>query len=221
MELPACTEVFIVYSSSWNGWVKKKYHLSSENTECGYIAFGRQRSFLGCKDRKSVFCATGVTNSHFTTFTGVGLPGRSTLSKISDSDKVKVFPETTDPLPKKWVDNVPVGVPMFWGETKSMLTWIQLLDEVQGHCVVDISCGSGVLASACMMRGTPYAGLVGNQHHLTWLTNVVDRNSCKFMCSTGNFLYQEDLATLLGELFADVVDPKEDTTAEAAIQQPE
>lgn len=35
----------------------------------------------------------------------------------------------------------------------------------------------------------------------------------------GNFLYQEDLATLLAELFADVVDPKEDTTAEEAIQE--
>ena len=221
MKLDTCTEVFVVYSSSWNGWVKKKYHLSSENTECGYLAFGRQKSRTGCKDRKADFCAAGETNSHFTTFTGVGLPGRSTLSKISASDKEKVFPEPTDPLPKKWVDNVPVGVPMFWGETKSMVTWTQLLDEVQGHCVVDVSCGSGVLASACMMRGTPYAGLVGNPHHLTWLTNVVDRNSCKFMCTTGNFLYQEDLATLLGELFADVVDPKEDTTAEEAIQQPD
>ena len=70
-----------------------------------------------------------------------------------------------------------------------------------------------------MLHGTPYAGLVGNPHHLTWLTNVVDRNSCKFMCSTGNFLYREDLATLLGELFADVVDPKEDTTAEEAIPE--
>ena len=101
MQLPACTEVFIIYSTSWNGWVKKKYHLGSENTECGYIAFGRQRSLTGCKDRKSDFCAAGETNSHFTTFTGVGLPGRSTLSKISASDKEKVFPETTDPLPKQ------------------------------------------------------------------------------------------------------------------------
>ena len=72
-----------------------------------------------------------------------------------------------------------------------------------------------------MTRGTPYAGLVGNQHHLIWLTNVVDRSSCKFMCTTGNFLCQEDLATLLEELFADVVDPKEDTTVEGVIQQPE
>jgi hypothetical protein len=70
-----------------------------------------------------------------------------------------------------------------------------------------------------MQRGTPYVALVANTHHLTWLTNVVDRNSCKYMCTTGNFLYQEDLATLLAELFADVVDPKEDTTAEEAIQE--
>jgi hypothetical protein len=219
MQGPACAEVFIVYSSSWNGWVKKKYHLSSENIECGYIAFGRQRSLSGCRERSSGFCAAGETNSHFTSFTGVSLPGRSSLSRISQGDKEKVFPEATDNLPKKWLDNVPVGVPMFWGETKSVATWHQLLEEVQAHAVVDLTPGSGVLASACMQRGTPYVALVANTHHLTWLTNVVDRNSCKYMCTTGNFLYQEDLATLLAELFADVVDPKEDTTAEEAIQE--
>ena len=149
------------------------------------------------------------------------MPGRSSLARISVADKEKIFTETTDPLPKKWSDNVPVGVPMFWGETKSDVTWNQLLDEVNADCVVDVTPGSGVLASACMARGTPYLGLVGHPQLLSWLTNVVDRSSCRYMCTTGNFLYQEDLATLLTELFADVVDPKEDTTAEEALQQPE
>ena len=70
-----------------------------------------------------------------------------------------------------------------------------------------------------MQRGTPYLGLVGNTQHLTWLTNVVDRSACKYMCETGNFLYQDDLATHLAELFADVVDPKDDPSTEEALQQ--
>ena len=218
-QLPSSAEVFIVYGNSWNGWIKKKYHLGSENTECGYISYARQRTHTALKERGTDFCAAGESNSHFTSFTGVSLPGRSTLARISVTDKEKIFSETTDPLPKKWLDNVPVGVPMFWSETKSMTTWYQLLDELQAGCVVDVSPGSGVLASACMQRGTPYLGLLGNAQHLTWLTNVIDRNACKFMCTTGNFLYQEDLATLLNELFADVVDPKDDATAEEAIQQ--
>ena len=221
-QLPGSAEVFIVYSNSWNGWVKKKYHLGSENTECGYIVYAKQRNHVGAvKDRNATFCGAGESNSHFTSFTGVALPGRSTLARISSSDKEKIFSDTTDPLPKKWVDNVPVGVPMFWGETKSVSTWSQLLDEVAAGRIVDVTPGSGVLASAAMQRGTPYLGLVGNAHHLTWLTNVVDRNSCQYMCTTGNFLYQEDLATLLSELFADVVDAKEDQTAEEAIQKPD
>ena len=220
-QLAGCAEVFIVYSSSWNGWVKKKYHLGSENTECGYVAYARQKSHTGCKDRSADFRAAGESNSHFTSFTGVALPGRSTLARISESDKQKIFAETTDPLPQKWLDNVPVGVPMYWQETKSVSTWYQLLEEVQAGCVIDVSPGSGVLASACMRRGMPYVGLVSNAQHLTWLTNVVDRSSCKYMCTTGNHLYQEDLATLLAELFSDVVDPKEDATAEQAIQQPD
>ena len=204
-------------------WVgEEKYHLGSENTECGYIVYAKQRNHVGSvKDRNATFCGAGESNSHFTSFTGVALPGRSTLARISSSDKEKIFSDTTDPLPKKWVDNVPVGVPLFWGETKSVSTWLQLLDEVAAGCIVDVTPGSGVLASAAMQRGTPYLGLVGNAHQLTWLTNVVDRNSCQYMCTTGNFLYQEDLATLLSELFADVVDAKEDQTAEEAIQKPD
>ena len=147
------------------------------------------------------------------------MPGRSTLARISEADKAKVFSEATDSLPQKWVDNVPAGVPMFWGETKSLTTWIQLLDEVKAGSVIDLSPGSGVLASACMQRGTPYLGMVGNSHHLTWLTNVVDRAAAKYITTAGNYLYQEDLAAHLTELFADVVDPKQDTMAEEALQR--
>ena len=82
---------------------------------------------------------------------------------------------------------------------------------------MDLSPGSGALASACMQRGTQYLGLLGSALHMTWLTTVVDRASLKFICESGSYLYQEDLATHLNELFADVVDPPEDKNLEESM----
>ena len=52
---------------------------------------------------------------------------------------------------------------------------------------------------------------------MSWLTNVVDRASVQFTCRAGSFLYQEDLATHLKALFADVVDPTQDATNDDTI----
>ena len=109
------------------------------------------------------------------------------------------------------------GVPAFWGETKTVVTWERLLDEVDANACIDLSPGSGALASACMSRGIQYLGLVTDPSHLTWLTNVVDRASLKYICASGNLIYQVDLASHLTELFADVLDPHEDETLEEAI----
>jgi hypothetical protein len=216
-KLTPCAEVFMVYASSWNGWIKKKYFLGSENTECGFIVMPCSKTRQGVKQRADGFNSAGEVSSQWTSFTGVSLPGRSTLPRISEADKLNVFPDITDPLPAKWLDHVPAGVPMFWVETKSVSTWWLLLEEVQAGYVVDLSPGSGALASACMQRGNQYLGLLGNSLHMTWLTTVVDRASLKFICEAGSYLYQEDLATHLQELFAELVEPPEDNKLEEAI----
>ncbi len=212
-KLPACAEIFVVYENSWNGWIKKKYFLNSENTECGYIALPASKTRLNVKARSASLAACGDKNSHWTSLTGVPLLGRCSLPRISPADKLKIFPEATDALPQKWLEVVPAGVPVFWGETKTVATWESLLDEVSAGVCIDLSPGSGMLASACMKRGTPYLGLVGCSGHMTWLANVVDRSSLKFICQSRNCLYQEDLATTLSELFADVVEESADNTA--------
>ena len=43
-----------------------------------------------------------------------------------------------------------------------------------------------------------------------WLTNVIDRASVRQIVKSGTFLYQEDLAESLKEMFGDVVDPEEE-----------
>ena len=57
-----------------------------------------------------------------------------------------------------------------------------------------------------MSSGIQYLGLVGHPTHFNWLTNVVDREALKYICQGGNYLYQEDLAKVVEELFADTVE---------------
>ena len=57
--------------------------------------------------------------------------------------------------------------------------------------------------------GALYVGFVYNKTHMTWLTNVVDRASLKYLVQSGTILYQEDLATHVKQVFADLVEPDE------------
>ena len=112
-------------------------------------------------------------------------------------------------VPEKWSKVVSSGVPLFWGETKPFPFWLTLLSDLRAGCVIDLTPGSGRLASACMSAGTQYLGLVGHATHLTWLTNVVDREALKYMCKGGIYLCQDYLAKFVEELFADVVEPND------------
>ena len=47
--------------------------------------------------------------------------------------------------------------------------------------------------------------------HLQWLSNVIDRAALKYIVETGTFLYMEDLATHIKELFADCLESFEST----------
>ena len=138
------------------------------------------------------------------------------MARISPEDKAKAFPDEVGELPKKWLDATN-GVPMFWGETKSVRTWEVLMSEVGAKVCVDLSPGSGLLAAACMSKGIQYVGVVTNDAHHKWLTNVIDRASLAYMCTVGNNLYQEDLATHLKEIFSDLMDQEPDAGAEEAI----
>lgn len=203
--MSSTAEVFIIYTLSWNAWIKKKYLLGSENKECGYIRFPVQRTKQGVKKR-AAGNAAGEESSHWTTITGVEPLSRLSLPRISPEDKLRIFPEAPSVLPSKWCKKVRSGVPMFWGETKSVQTWDILLDEVSAKCVVDLSPGAGTLASTCLSKSIPYHGIVGNAAHLGWLTNVLDRSSLQYLSRAGHTLYQEDLATHVKELFGELLE---------------
>ena len=112
--------------------------------------------------------------------------------------------------PSKWLKNIPAGCPMFWGETKSVAFWVQLLTELTATCVVDVTPGSGALAEAAMILGIQYCGFCADFGHMGWLSNVIDRASVRQIVKSGTFLYQEELADELKEMFSAIVEPEEE-----------
>ena len=204
------SELFVVYSGSWNEHFKKKVFFGSDNCEVGYIALPVSRSRLELKERDEGFSASGDSTSYFRSLSGVGVSPRLSLPRISSEDKKKIFSTNPDVLPKKWRDAVTSGEPLYWQETKSKGFWIQILRELTAKCVVDATPGSGTLAVACMELGVQYFGMCRDATHCSWLGNVLDRAALTYVCEAGAHLYQEDLAGTIKELFADMLQNTEE-----------
>ena len=146
------------------------------------------------------------------------MPTRPSLARLDPAEKAKIFGEQTSELPKKWMDAVSGGVPLFWQECKSQEVWSGLLQDMSAASVVDLTPGSGLLATACMELGIPYLGIVNNTIHLNFLANVLDRASLKYIVQSGHVLYQDDLATLVKNMFADIVEDAEEGEDAADLQ---
>jgi len=202
--LPAVAEFAVVYDKAPNSVFQRRNFMSQRNVELGHVKIPISRNKVSVKDRADGFGASGETSSTYMSYSGVKAIPRTGLAMISPEDKINIFSEQTDPLPKRWASRG-CGVPLFWQETKSLEFWSQLCEELSIKCVVDVSAGSGTLAQACMARGIPYFGVCANAQHLQWLSNVLDRAALKYIVESGTFLYQEDLATHIKELFSDVL----------------
>ena len=208
LHLPASAEVFLVFDKQPTSWCARKHLLGSRNTEVGYIALPTSRTKLSVQPREGdmSFCGAGEDTSHFTSYTGIPMIGRNRLALIQAEQKRTVFRDVVDELPEKWTKKGYGGVPLFWNETKSADLWARVLQDCCVKCAVDLSPGSGQLAESCLRLGIQYVGIVFEKTHFTWLSNVIDRASVRCLTQAGSVLYEEDLATHLKALFADVVE---------------
>ena len=133
---------------------------------------------------RSEFSAVGEDSTHHTTFTGVPLGVPSTLAQISFQDKKLIFPGSgpteTEAKPDGWRRD---SIPLFWNESKGGDFWRMWLESFDIKAVVDMSPGSGQLALAALGKGRQYLGVLTDAHHLSWLTNIVDRESLRLLDS--------------------------------------
>ena len=202
--LPGSAEFAVVYDKAPNACFLRKNFMSHKNVEMGYVKMPMSRTRVAVKDRADGFNASGEQSSACTSYSGVKAIPRTSLAMISPEDKAKIFTSKPDPVPKRWATRGN-GVPLCWLETKSLEFWTQLCAELNIKCVVDVSPGSGILAQSCMAQGIAYFGICSSHAHLQWLSNVLDRAALKYIVQSGTFLYQEDLATHIQELFGDVL----------------
>ena len=161
-----------------------------------------------CKELPTGFNAAGEDTSYFTSRTGVAITARTRLPRISVEEKAKVF-GASGSLPAKWLNHIPAGCPMYWGETKSVACLVQILTELNAKCVVDVTPGSGALAEACMILNILYLGLIVDSTHMSWLANVVDRAAVRQIVKTGTAMHQAELATSLKKVFGEAIAEEE------------
>ena len=89
-------EIFIVYSAAWSAWAKRKHAFTLENCEVAFMKVAVSRAKTVVKARAGQFSGAGESWTHFTTYTGVKLPGRASLLRILLSDKAKILGEAGD-----------------------------------------------------------------------------------------------------------------------------
>ncbi|CAE7754589.1 CRK3 [Symbiodinium sp. CCMP2592] len=105
----------------------------------------------------------------------VGVPPAAGRPLINGVDKAKIF-ECNEPDGFRGS-----ACPIFWAETKPVSYWQTLLSSLQVGQVIDLTPGSGALAEACLLDDVPYAGILRDQIHYSWLVNVLDRQCLKLL----------------------------------------
>ena len=110
--------------------------------------------------------------------TMVGLPAVSGRPLMPSMEKAKAF--DCDEPPKFRGSACPV----FWAESKSAEVWETLLEVLNIGSVIDLTAGSGCLASVCLSSDIAYVGVTRNQVHHSWLVNVMDRESLRLLADS-------------------------------------
>ena len=129
------------------------------------------------------------------------------MAQISYQDKKLIFPgcgpSEAEAKPDGWRRD---SIPLFWNESKGTEFWNMWLDSFDKKAVIDLSPGSGQLALAALGKGVQYLGVLTDVPHLSWLTNIVDRESLRLIGQSGSAVYQETMSEHIKEHFADVLD---------------
>lgn len=186
---------------------------ASENREAMLLSSCVELRALRPKDR-GAYTGAGETSTHASSYTNIDPVPWAALPQITLDDKKRIVAGdagdgTTGALaaPQGKIYDSSCGVPLFWSERKPIEFWSQLIDDLDAKCIVDLSPGSGSLARAAMAReGVQYYGIVRNTEHLSWLNNVLDRYVLQLIAEAESPLFEEDLATSIGEHFQDVLD---------------
>ena len=106
-------------------------------------------------------------------------------------------------------NEVGVGLPLIWQESKSVKMWSALVADLDVGAIFDCSPGSGALAEAAMRAGVHYAGVCANGKHVSWLQSILDRVALKQIMTQQSPLYDSSLASQIKAHFMDIVNSQD------------
>ena len=86
--------------------------------------------------------------------------------------------------------------------------------------VIDMSPGSGSVGRACLRMGLQYQAACRTAAHASWVSNVLDRESCELIVTTKSPLFEQDLAQMIKTHFSDAISQLQEQRA-ATDHEPE
>ena len=219
-------ELWLIYNSTKR--LGRRVAWSSDTREVGWLSLPVPRTALAIKERDGTTAGWGET-THDTVYSGVDAVPWDGLPMISAEDKVRVMGIKTSastpgqdevPLPDSKIFDADRGMPLYWAERKPVAFWEDILWSVDAAMVVDLSPGSGSAGRACLRAGIQYVACCHSEAHASWVGNILDREACEIAVTSGSPLFEQDMASMLGKHFKDVLAQLEEQ-ANAEDKEPE
>ena len=209
-------ELFVVYSPTQR--LGRKVSFASDNKEVAMISLPCPRTQYQTKER-AVFSGAGEVSTHDSTYTAVPPMAWAAMPCMTVKSKTAIL-GAEPPVPNAKLYDSHHGQPLFWQERKTKALWSQLIRDLDGKAIYDLTPGSGTLARACMELGVQYCGVARSADHMSWLQNVLDRAALLTITTSGTPLFEQDLAECIRNHFSDVVTMLNESDA-AADEEPQ
>ena len=173
-------------------------------------AFPENPSRLPTKGRQAFSkqgTGCGERSTEEPSYSNVVFRSLGSLPRCSEEDKRLIcgIQEKLPDLLGQVRNDVGVGLPLIWQESKSVKMWSALVADLDVGAIFDCSPGSGALAEAAMRAGVHYAGVCANGKHVSWLQSVLDHAALKQIITPQSPLFDSSLASKIKEYFMDIV----------------
>ena len=153
---------------------RRKVAFADNNREAVLVGLPVPKHVIKSKPR-STFGACGEVSTHSQTYSGVPKRKLVTLPRLQPLEKQAMLGVGLADLPERCSQSGLAGHPLFWQEVKSVGILSQVLSDLGVAHVVDLSCGSGAVATAAAINHITYDGFCFNEMQQSWLDGVMDR----------------------------------------------
>ncbi|CAE6929897.1 unnamed protein product [Symbiodinium sp. CCMP2592] len=154
---------------------------------------------FGCGNRSKVALAKKDDSNAGSLYLNV--PRATALPRVAQSAKRSALGVAVDVAmaPKSYEEE---AVPWFWLESKPMTFWKQFVAAWSAGFVVDLRMTTQ-LPLACLSAAIPYLGFASSNKHAAFMSNVLDLAALEHICKNGHYLYSQELASAVKDLYSD------------------